>query len=55
MLAPGRSCNGPGQSIQEGFLEEAAIGLSFEDRQKQREQCPRLREQHGQRLRIGGS
>lgn len=48
MSAPGRSCSGPGQGIGAGFLAEAVIRLSFEDRQRQREQCPRLREQHGQ-------
>lgn len=32
MSAPGRSCNGPGHGIQAGFLAEAVIRLSFEDK-----------------------
>lgn len=31
-VSPWRSCSGPGGGIRADFLEEAVIGLSFEDR-----------------------
>lgn len=31
-VTPWRSCNGPGGGIRADFLEDAIIGLSFEDR-----------------------
>lgn len=46
--------------MRAGFLEEAVIGLSFEDikvliRQRQRGECSGQREQHAQRIGVGGA